>query len=76
MRGGLYFMFLGPPLRSFWIRYCGRTCLCHYHLNPAQDRSPFCIFHIIKGSQHPELMDTFLFGNHCLFLGRLSNEMQ
>ena len=20
--GGLYLMFLGPPLRSFWIRYC------------------------------------------------------
>ena len=34
-------------------------------LDSAQDRSPFCIFHIMNGiSQHPDLMDTFLVGNH------------
>ena len=32
----------------------------------AQDRSPFCILHILNEiSQHPELLDTFLVGNHC-----------
>ena len=31
-----------------------------------QDRSPFCIFHIMNEiSQHPELMDTFLVWNYC-----------
>ena len=31
----------------------------------AQDRSPFCIFHIVNEIlQHPEFMDTFLVGNH------------
>ena len=34
----------------------------------AQDRSPFCIFQIMNGiSQHTELMDTILVGNHCHF---------
>ena len=46
-------------------------------LYPAQDKSPFCIFHIMNEfSQHPELLDTF-FSWKLLpyFLGRLSNEM-
>ena len=31
----------------------------------AQDRSPFCIFHIVNEIwQHPELIDTFLVENH------------
>ena len=32
----------------------------------AQDRSPFCILHIMNEiSQRPDLMDTFLVRNHC-----------
>ena len=32
----------------------------------AQDRSPFCISHIMnKFLQNPELTDIFLVGNHC-----------
>ena len=32
----------------------------------AQDRSSFCILHILNEiSQRPELMDTLLVGNHC-----------
>ena len=39
--------------------------LCFF-LQSAQDRSPFCIFHIMNEIlQHPELMDTFLVRNHC-----------
>ena len=31
-----------------------------------QDRGPFCILQIMNEIlQHPELMDTFLVGNHC-----------
>ena len=45
------------------------SSFCPYSINfsfAAQDRSPFCIFHIMnKIWQHPELMDTFLVGNHC-----------
>ena len=34
-------------------------------IQSAQDRSPFCILHIMNEiSQHPDLMDTFLNGNH------------
>ena len=34
-------------------------------ISTAQDRSPFYIFHIMNEiSQHPDLMDTFLVGNH------------
>ena len=37
----------------------------------------FVFFNIMNEIlQHPELMHTFLVGNHCHFLGRLSNQMQ
>ena len=31
----LYFMFLGPPLRSFWVRYCRPQCQSSLHLLPS-----------------------------------------
>ena len=53
-----------------------QTAVSTFH--PAQSRSSFCIFHLLNEiSQHPELMDTFLVGNHYhISLGRLSNQMQ
>ena len=37
----------------------------YFWVQPAQDRSPYCIFHIMnKILQHPEIIDTFLVGNH------------
>ena len=45
--------------------YCLQTRTVQISDLSAQDRSPFCIFHILnKISKHPELMDTLLVGNY------------
>ena len=51
--------------------FVSKLCVSELHLDTkktvsTQDRSPFCILHIMNEIlQHPEIMDTFLVGNHC-----------
>ena len=64
----LFSLYPAPPIKKMVAIKNENKNFPHYSLQmiqTAQDRSPFCIFHIMDDIwQQPELIDILLVGNH------------